>query len=181
MLNYHFVLLPAVENMLSSLYFFLRLPQRGGEGHVHPQNLSAPSVSRPGGSGGRQPALSAEERHHQENVQRRDGSHAQTLPLHRSQTAGSECSSAHMLSPDSFSTVSLDGLSFSVPAPQDALLNLIRRARPVFLQCVSAKSDSGIFDVPALRVQLNSTQILSALQLHRTGQHSVSVTTFTQV
>uniref|UniRef100_A0A673A9R8 Myosin motor domain-containing protein n=1 Tax=Sphaeramia orbicularis TaxID=375764 RepID=A0A673A9R8_9TELE len=32
-----------------------------------------------------------------------------------------------------------------------------------------AKSDSGGFDVPALRVQLNSTQILSALQLYRTG------------
>ncbi|XP_031143663.1 unconventional myosin-XVIIIb isoform X1 [Sander lucioperca] len=51
----------------------------------------------------------------------------------------------------------------------DALVNLIRRARPVFLQCVLAKTDSGGFDVPALRVQLHSTQILSALQLHRTG------------
>uniref|UniRef100_A0A8C4DC35 Myosin motor domain-containing protein n=1 Tax=Dicentrarchus labrax TaxID=13489 RepID=A0A8C4DC35_DICLA len=55
---------------------------------------------------------------------------------------------------------------------QDALVNLLRRARPVFLQCVIAKSDGGSFDVPALRVQLHSTQILSALQLHRTGQHS---------
>ncbi|XP_030579836.1 unconventional myosin-XVIIIb isoform X1 [Archocentrus centrarchus] len=51
----------------------------------------------------------------------------------------------------------------------DALVNLIRRARPVFLQCVSAKTDSGSFDIPALRVQLHSTQILSALQLYRTG------------
>uniref|UniRef100_A0A3P9PHC8 Myosin XVIIIB n=1 Tax=Poecilia reticulata TaxID=8081 RepID=A0A3P9PHC8_POERE len=51
----------------------------------------------------------------------------------------------------------------------DALVNLIRRARPVFLQCVSAKSSSGGLDVPALRVQLHSTQILSALQLYRTG------------
>ncbi|KAK7929717.1 hypothetical protein WMY93_006112 [Mugilogobius chulae] len=51
----------------------------------------------------------------------------------------------------------------------DALLNVIRRARPVFLQCVSAKSEGGSFDVPALRVQLHSTQILSALQLYRTG------------
>ncbi|KAM3600297.1 uncharacterized protein V6R79_021043 [Siganus canaliculatus] len=51
----------------------------------------------------------------------------------------------------------------------DALLNLVRRARPVFLQSVSAKNDGGSFDVPALRVQMSSTQILSALQLHRTG------------
>lgn len=60
-----------------------------------------------------------------------------------------------------------------VAAPQDALVNLIRRARPVFLQCVSAKSDGGGggFDVPALRVQLHCTQILSALQLYRTGLH----------
>ncbi|KAM3874623.1 unconventional myosin-XVIIIb [Diretmus argenteus] len=51
----------------------------------------------------------------------------------------------------------------------DALLNLIRRARPVFLQSVHAKLDSGGFDVPALRVQLHSTLILPALQLYRTG------------
>ncbi|KAM9338480.1 unconventional myosin-XVIIIb isoform 2-T2 [Symphorus nematophorus] len=57
----------------------------------------------------------------------------------------------------------------AVKLQADALVNLIRRARPVFLQCVSAKADSGSFDIPALRVQLNSTQILSALQLHRTG------------
>lgn len=57
----------------------------------------------------------------------------------------------------------------AVKLQADALVNLIRRARPVFLQCVSAKTDSGSFDVPALRVQLHSTQILSALQLHRTG------------
>uniref|UniRef100_A0A4W5PJ96 Myosin motor domain-containing protein n=1 Tax=Hucho hucho TaxID=62062 RepID=A0A4W5PJ96_9TELE len=54
---------------------------------------------------------------------------------------------------------------------QDALLNLIRRASPVFLQCVGAKTDSGSggFDVPALRIQLHSTHILPALQLYRTG------------
>ncbi|XP_071322123.1 unconventional myosin-XVIIIb-like isoform X2 [Trachinotus anak] len=57
----------------------------------------------------------------------------------------------------------------SVKLQADALVNLIRRARPVFLQCVSSKADSGSFDVPALRVQLHSTQILSALQLYRTG------------
>uniref|UniRef100_A0A3B3XIC3 Myosin motor domain-containing protein n=1 Tax=Poecilia mexicana TaxID=48701 RepID=A0A3B3XIC3_9TELE len=57
----------------------------------------------------------------------------------------------------------------AVKLQADALVNLIRRARPVFLQCVSAKSSSGGLDVPALRVQLHSTQILSALQLYRTG------------
>uniref|UniRef100_UPI003AACADF6 unconventional myosin-XVIIIb-like n=1 Tax=Centroberyx gerrardi TaxID=166262 RepID=UPI003AACADF6 len=57
----------------------------------------------------------------------------------------------------------------AVKLQADALLNLIRRARPVFLQCVNAKTDSGGFDVPALRVQLHSTQILPALQLYRTG------------
>ncbi|KAM6902590.1 unconventional myosin-XVIIIb isoform 1-T2 [Xenentodon cancila] len=57
----------------------------------------------------------------------------------------------------------------AVKLQADALVNLIRRARPVFLQCVSAKTDGGSFDVPALRVQLNSTQIPSALQLYRTG------------
>ncbi|XP_038590162.1 unconventional myosin-XVIIIb-like isoform X1 [Micropterus salmoides] len=57
----------------------------------------------------------------------------------------------------------------AVKLQADALVNLIRRARPVFLQCVSAKTDGGSLDVPALRVQLHSTQILSALQLHRTG------------
>ncbi|XP_040013893.1 unconventional myosin-XVIIIb-like [Xiphias gladius] len=57
----------------------------------------------------------------------------------------------------------------AVKLQADALVNLIRRARPVFLQCVSAKTDTGSFDVPALRVQLHSTQILSALQLYRTG------------
>ncbi|XP_037609622.1 unconventional myosin-XVIIIb-like isoform X2 [Sebastes umbrosus] len=59
--------------------------------------------------------------------------------------------------------------SIAVKLQADALVNLIRRARPVFLQCVSTKADGGGFDVPALRVQLHSTQILSALQLHRTG------------
>lgn len=57
----------------------------------------------------------------------------------------------------------------SIKLQADALVNLIRRARPVFLQCVHAKSDGGSFDVPTLRVQLHSTQILSALQFHRTG------------
>ncbi|CAK6977438.1 PREDICTED: unconventional myosin-XVIIIb isoform X2 [Scomber scombrus] len=57
----------------------------------------------------------------------------------------------------------------AVKLQADALVNLIRRARPVFLQCVSAKTDSGSFDVPALKVQLQSTQILSSLQLYRTG------------
>ncbi|XP_032426317.1 unconventional myosin-XVIIIb isoform X3 [Xiphophorus hellerii] len=57
----------------------------------------------------------------------------------------------------------------AVKLQADALVNLIRRARPVFLQSVGAKSSSGGLDVPALRVQLHSTQILSALQLYRTG------------
>ncbi|XP_061590031.1 unconventional myosin-XVIIIb-like isoform X2 [Cololabis saira] len=57
----------------------------------------------------------------------------------------------------------------AVKLQADALVNLIRRARPVFLQCVNAKMEGGSFDVPALRVQLNSTQILSALQLYRIG------------
>ncbi|XP_076614858.1 unconventional myosin-XVIIIb [Chaetodon auriga] len=52
----------------------------------------------------------------------------------------------------------------AVKLQADALVNLIRRARPVFLQCVNANAD-----IPALRVQLHSTQILSALQFHRTG------------
>uniref|UniRef100_A0A3Q3QBG7 Myosin motor domain-containing protein n=1 Tax=Monopterus albus TaxID=43700 RepID=A0A3Q3QBG7_MONAL len=57
----------------------------------------------------------------------------------------------------------------AVKLQADALVNLVRRTRPVFLQCVSAKTNSGGFDVPALRAQLRSTQILSALQLYRTG------------
>lgn len=59
---------------------------------------------------------------------------------------------------------------FAAIIPKDALVNLIRRARPVFLQCVQAKTEAGSFDVPGLRAQLQSTQILSALQFHRTGQ-----------
>ncbi|XP_059893989.1 unconventional myosin-XVIIIb-like isoform X1 [Gadus macrocephalus] len=59
--------------------------------------------------------------------------------------------------------------SIAVKLQADALLNLIRRARPVFLQCVKAKTDAGVFDVRALRVQLHSAQILPALQLYRTG------------
>ncbi|XP_039533240.1 unconventional myosin-XVIIIb-like [Pimephales promelas] len=57
----------------------------------------------------------------------------------------------------------------AVKLQADALVNLIRRARPVFLQCVNAKTDGGGFDVPALRVQLHSTHLLPALQLYRTG------------
>ncbi|XP_074546417.1 unconventional myosin-XVIIIb [Halichoeres trimaculatus] len=57
----------------------------------------------------------------------------------------------------------------AVKLQADALVNLIRRARPVFLQCVSAKCEAGSFDVPALRTQLHSTQILTALQFHRAG------------
>ncbi|KAM9307416.1 unconventional myosin-XVIIIb [Pholidichthys leucotaenia] len=57
----------------------------------------------------------------------------------------------------------------AVKLQADALVNLIRRARPVFLQCVSAKAENGSFNIPALRVQLHSTQILSGLQLYRAG------------
>uniref|UniRef100_A0A8C1NGU6 Myosin XVIIIB n=1 Tax=Cyprinus carpio TaxID=7962 RepID=A0A8C1NGU6_CYPCA len=57
----------------------------------------------------------------------------------------------------------------AVKLQQDALVNLIRRAKPVFLQCLSAKTDGCGFDVPALRVQLHSTHLLPALQLYRTG------------
>ncbi|KAL0183057.1 hypothetical protein M9458_022432, partial [Cirrhinus mrigala] len=56
----------------------------------------------------------------------------------------------------------------AVKLQADALVNLIRRARPVFLQCLSAKTDGCGFDVPALRVQLHSTHLLPALQLYRT-------------
>ncbi|XP_051539744.1 unconventional myosin-XVIIIb-like isoform X2 [Myxocyprinus asiaticus] len=57
----------------------------------------------------------------------------------------------------------------SVKLQADALVNLIRRARPVFLQCLNAKADGSGFDVPALRVQLHSTHLLPALHLYRTG------------
>ncbi|KAM4527204.1 unconventional myosin-XVIIIb isoform 2-T2 [Odontesthes bonariensis] len=56
----------------------------------------------------------------------------------------------------------------AVKLQADALVNLIRRARPVFLQCVSAKTGGGS-DASALRAQVHSTQILLALQLYRTG------------
>ncbi|KAG7277808.1 hypothetical protein CRUP_026109, partial [Coryphaenoides rupestris] len=59
--------------------------------------------------------------------------------------------------------------AIAVKLQADALLNLIRRARPVFLQCVKAQTDAGGLDMRALRAQLQSTQILSALQLYRTG------------
>ncbi|KAI4890434.1 hypothetical protein NFI96_010803 [Prochilodus magdalenae] len=57
----------------------------------------------------------------------------------------------------------------AVKLQADALVNLIRRAQPIFLQCISAKADGGGFDVPALRIQLHSTHLLPALQLYRTG------------
>lgn len=142
-------------------------PQWGSEGHVYPQNLSAPSVSGSGGSGGQQPALSAEERHHPENIQWGDGSYTPALPLHRSQASGSRRFILFVVFRATSS--SFTRLGISVFTLQDALVNLIRRARPVFLQCVNAKMDGGTFDIPALRVQLHSTQILSALQLYRTG------------
>ncbi|KAI7793466.1 putative unconventional myosin-XVIIIb, partial [Triplophysa rosa] len=60
-------------------------------------------------------------------------------------------------------------LCISVKLQADALVNVIRRARPVFLQCLSVKTDAGVFDVPSLRVQLHSTHLLPALHLYRTG------------
>ncbi|KAF4082136.1 hypothetical protein AMELA_G00148240 [Ameiurus melas] len=57
----------------------------------------------------------------------------------------------------------------SIKLQVDALINLIRRAQPVFLQCLSAKVDGGGFDVPALRTQLHATHLLPALQLYRIG------------
>uniref|UniRef100_A0AAY4B364 Myosin motor domain-containing protein n=1 Tax=Denticeps clupeoides TaxID=299321 RepID=A0AAY4B364_9TELE len=57
----------------------------------------------------------------------------------------------------------------SVKLQADALINLIRRASPVFLQCISAKTNAGALDVPAIRIQMHSTHILSALQLYRAG------------
>ncbi|XP_058268245.1 unconventional myosin-XVIIIb-like isoform X2 [Hemibagrus wyckioides] len=57
----------------------------------------------------------------------------------------------------------------SIKLQVDALINLIRRAQPVFLQCLRAKVDGGGFDVPALRTQLHSTHLLPALQLYRIG------------
>ncbi|XP_030625348.1 unconventional myosin-XVIIIb [Chanos chanos] len=60
----------------------------------------------------------------------------------------------------------------SIKLQADALVNILRRAHPVFLQCVNGKTDGAAFsafDVPALRIQLHSTHLLSALQLYRTG------------
>lgn len=71
----------------SVVTFSSPLIQRGGEGHVHPQNLAAPPVSGSGRSGGQQPALSAAERHHPENFQWGDVRRAQALPVHCCQTA----------------------------------------------------------------------------------------------
>lgn len=147
--------------------FSLVLPQRRGEGHVHPQDLPPSSVPRPGRVGGRQPARPAAERNHPENLQRRDGGHTQTLPVYSSEAAGGTYGATVTTFCRHPRSVTAAIVSRSL---QDALVNLIRRARPVFLQCVSAKSSSGGLDVPALRVQLHSTQILSALQLYRTGR-----------
>uniref|UniRef100_A0A8C1DR37 Myosin motor domain-containing protein n=1 Tax=Cyprinus carpio carpio TaxID=630221 RepID=A0A8C1DR37_CYPCA len=69
----------------------------------------------------------------------------------------------------------------AVKLQQDALVNLIRRARPVFLQCLSVKTDGCGFDVPALRVQLHSTHLLPALQLYRTGHTHTHIHTLMHV
>lgn len=63
-----------------------------------------------------------------------------------------------------------EALSVS-PPPQDALVNVMRRARPIFLQCFSGKTDaSGAFDVVQLRAQLEAAQTLAMLRVYRTGQ-----------
>ncbi|XP_077442138.1 unconventional myosin-XVIIIb [Vanacampus margaritifer] len=52
----------------------------------------------------------------------------------------------------------------------DALINVMRRARPVFLQCVSAKTDGdGAFNVAELRTQLKAAQTLAMLRAYRAG------------
>ncbi|XP_051906479.1 unconventional myosin-XVIIIb-like isoform X3 [Hippocampus zosterae] len=52
----------------------------------------------------------------------------------------------------------------------DALVNVMRRARPIFLQCFSGKTDaSGAFDVVQLRAQLEAAQTLAMLRVYRTG------------
>ncbi|XP_061553551.1 unconventional myosin-XVIIIb-like isoform X3 [Phycodurus eques] len=58
----------------------------------------------------------------------------------------------------------------AVKLQADALVNVIRRARPVFLQCVSAKTDAaGAFDVAELRAQLKAAQTLAMLRIYRAG------------
>ncbi|XP_057675064.1 unconventional myosin-XVIIIb-like isoform X1 [Corythoichthys intestinalis] len=52
----------------------------------------------------------------------------------------------------------------------DAMVNVIRRARPIFLQCVSAKMDgAGAFDINELRTQLKAAQTLAVLRAYRAG------------
>ncbi|XP_077479786.1 unconventional myosin-XVIIIb [Stigmatopora argus] len=52
----------------------------------------------------------------------------------------------------------------------DAMINVIRRARPIFLQCINAKTDGGgAFDVNQLRTQLRATQMLDAVRVYRAG------------
>ncbi|XP_061656230.1 unconventional myosin-XVIIIb-like isoform X2 [Phyllopteryx taeniolatus] len=58
----------------------------------------------------------------------------------------------------------------AVKLQADALVNVIRRARPVFLQCVSAKTDAaGAFNVAELRAQLKAAQTLAMLRIYRAG------------
>ncbi|XP_077354524.1 unconventional myosin-XVIIIb isoform X2 [Festucalex cinctus] len=59
----------------------------------------------------------------------------------------------------------------AVKLQADALLNVMRRAKPVFLQCVSAKTDAaGAFHVAELRTQLKAAQTLATLRAYRAGQ-----------
>ncbi|XP_037122211.1 LOW QUALITY PROTEIN: unconventional myosin-XVIIIb-like [Syngnathus acus] len=51
----------------------------------------------------------------------------------------------------------------------DALVNVLRRARPVFLQCMGAEADAGAFDTARLRAQLEAAQTLAVLRAYRTG------------
>uniref|UniRef100_A0A3B4B9K0 Myosin motor domain-containing protein n=1 Tax=Periophthalmus magnuspinnatus TaxID=409849 RepID=A0A3B4B9K0_9GOBI len=84
-----------------------------------------------------------------------------------------QCELNHLMSSDPirYDMTGWFGLIQNNPSASNAicLLQNSTIARPVFLQCVSAKSDGGSFDIPALRAQLHSTQILSALQLYRIG------------
>lgn len=80
----------SILNISQKLLLISPTTQRGGQGPVHPQDLPPSTVSGAGRLGGRQPALPAEERHHQEDPQWGRGRRAQTLPVHLSQTAGGE-------------------------------------------------------------------------------------------
>ncbi|XP_061703740.1 unconventional myosin-XVIIIb-like isoform X3 [Syngnathoides biaculeatus] len=58
----------------------------------------------------------------------------------------------------------------AVKLQADALVNVIGRARPLFLECVSAKTDAaGAFHVPELRTQLKAAEALAALRIYRAG------------